>query len=197
MVAAELDFAGISANSIDAVSDRDFIVEYLAAAAIAMMHVSRLAEDIVLWSTTEFGYIELPDDFSTGSSIMPQKKNPDIAELARGRSGRVYGSLLSVLTTLKGLPLAYNRDLQEDKEPLFAAHDTLAATLEIIAEMLPRLRFRALRAPRGVRGVSARDGRGRLPGAQGHAVSGGAQRRRAAGGLRGGAAQGPASAIAR
>ncbi len=146
MVASELDFAAISANSIDAVADRDFIVEYLAAAAIASMHVSRLAEDVVLWSTTEFGYVELPDDFSTGSSIMPQKKNPDVAELARARSGRVYGALLSVLTTLKGLPLAYNRDLQEDKEPLFAAHDTLTATLEIIAEMLPRLRFRPQRA---------------------------------------------------
>jgi argininosuccinate lyase len=147
-VARDLEFSAISANSIDAVSDRDFVIEYLAAAAIAMMHVSRLAEDIVLWSTTEFGFLTLPDAFSTGSSIMPQKKNPDIAELARGKSGRVYGSLMSLLTTMKGLPLAYNRDMQEDKGALFQAHDTLSATLEILSEMLVRLEFRAIRARR-------------------------------------------------
>jgi argininosuccinate lyase len=148
MVARELEFAAITANSIDAVSDRDFVLEYLAAASIAMSHVSRLAEDIVLWSTTEFGFIELPDAFATGSSIMPQKKNPDVAELARGRSGKIYGALLAVLTTLKGLPLAYNRDLQEDKEPLFVAHDTLTATLNILAEMVANLRFRRLQGRR-------------------------------------------------
>jgi argininosuccinate lyase len=145
MVAEELEFSAVSANSIDAVSDRDFIVEYLAAASIAMMHVSRLAEDIVLWSTTEFGFIELPEAFATGSSIMPQKKNPDVAELARGRAGKTYGALIGLLTTLKGLPLAYNRDLQEDKEPLFAAHDTLTSTLAIMAELTARLRFRPAR----------------------------------------------------
>ena len=148
MVALELEFTAISANSIDAVSDRDFAVEYLAAAALAMMHVSRFAEEIVLWSTTEFGFVELPDEFATGSSIMPQKRNPDVAELARGRTGKVYGALISLLTTLKGLPLAYNRDLQEDKEPLFAAHDALNASLSVLAEMVPRLRFRPLQVRR-------------------------------------------------
>jgi argininosuccinate lyase len=153
MVARELEFAALSANSIDAVSDRDFVVEYLAAASIAMMHVSRLAEDIVLWSTAEFGFVELPDAFATGSSIMPQKKNPDVLELARGRTGRVYGALVSVLTTLKGLPLAYNRDLQEDKEPLFTAHDTLNGTLAILTELVPRLRFQRDRSRRASGGA--------------------------------------------
>jgi argininosuccinate lyase len=148
MVARELEFSSISANSIDAVSDRDFVLEYLAVSAIAQMHVSRLAEDIVLWSTAEFGFVELPDAYSTGSSIMPQKKNPDIAELARGRTGKVYGALVSVLTTMKGLPLAYNRDMQEDKEPLFLAHDTLTASLLILAEMVANLRFRPLQTRR-------------------------------------------------
>jgi argininosuccinate lyase len=147
-VARDLEFSAISANSIDAVSDRDFVAEYLAAAAIAMMHVSRLAEDIILWSTTEFGFVKLPDAFSTGSSIMPQKKNPDIAELARGKSGRVYGALTSVLTTMKGLPLAYNRDMQEDKAPLFEAYDTLTSTLEVFSEMVARLEFRPVRTRR-------------------------------------------------
>ncbi len=142
MVARELDFAAISANSIDAVSDRDFVIEYLAAASIAFMHLSRLSEDIILWATAEFGFVELPDAFATGSSIMPQKKNPDVAELSRGRTGKVYGALLTVLTTMKGLPLAYNRDLQEDKEPFFLAHDTLKSTLEILSEMVPLLRFK-------------------------------------------------------
>jgi argininosuccinate lyase len=145
MVARELEFAAISANSIDAVSDRDFVAEYLAACAIAMMHVSRLAEDVILWSTTEFGFVDLPDSFTTGSSIMPQKKNPDVLELARGRTGKVYGALMSLLTTLKGLPLAYNRDLQEDKEPLFTAHDTLNNTLNILADMVSQLKFRPAR----------------------------------------------------
>jgi argininosuccinate lyase len=146
MVAEELEFAAISANSIDAVSDRDFVIEYLSAASITMMHVSRFAEEIVLWSTTEFGIVQLPDAFATGSSIMPQKKNPDIAELARGRTGKVYGNLLSVLTTLKGLPLAYNRDLQEDKEPLFASHDALNSTLTVMTELIARLSFRRIPA---------------------------------------------------
>jgi argininosuccinate lyase len=145
MVARELEFGAISANSIDAVSDRDFVAEYLAACSIAMMHVSRLAEDVILWSTTEFGFVDLPDSFTTGSSIMPQKKNPDVLELARGRTGKVYGALTSLLTTLKGLPLAYNRDLQEDKEPLFTAHDTLNNTLNILADLVSQLQFRQTR----------------------------------------------------
>jgi argininosuccinate lyase len=144
MVARELEFGAVSANSIDAVSDRDFVAEYMAALAIAMMHISRLAEDIVLWSTTEFGFVELPDAFATGSSIMPQKKNPDVLELARGRTGKVYGALFGLLTTLKGLPLAYNRDLQEDKEPLFVSHDTVNATLNILADLVSQLKFRQL-----------------------------------------------------
>jgi argininosuccinate lyase len=152
MVARELEFGSISANSVDAVSDRDFVVEYAAAAAMAMMHVSRLAEEIVLWSTAEFGFVDLPDAYATGSSIMPQKKNPDVAELARGRTGKVYGSLMAVLTTLKGLPLAYNRDLQEDKEALFSAHDTLTTTLSIMAELVAHLRFRPLEARRAAGG---------------------------------------------
>jgi argininosuccinate lyase len=152
MVARELEFSAISANSIDAVSDRDFVVEYLAACALSMMHVSRLAEDIVLWSTTEFGFVELPDAFATGSSIMPQKKNPDVLELARGRTGKVYGTLISLLTTLKGLPLAYNRDLQEDKEPLFTTHDTLNSTLNILADLISQLKFRALQGRRAAGG---------------------------------------------
>ncbi|HEX5139366.1 MAG TPA: argininosuccinate lyase [Dehalococcoidia bacterium] len=148
MVARELEFGAISANSIDAVSDRDFVAEYLAALSIAMMHISRMAEDIVLWSTTEFSFVDLPDSFATGSSIMPQKKNPDVLELARGRSGKVYGSLFALLTTLKGLPLAYNRDLQEDKEPLFTAHDTVNNTLNILADLVSQLNFRPVQGRR-------------------------------------------------
>jgi argininosuccinate lyase len=138
-VARELGFTRVSRNSIDAVSDRDFVVDYLGAAATTMMHLSRLCEEIVLWSTAEFGLVTLPPEFATGSSIMPQKRNPDIPELARGRTGRVYGNLVSMLTTLKGLPLAYNRDLQEDKEPLFDTVDTLLSTLEVLTAMLPAL----------------------------------------------------------
>jgi len=138
-VAAELGFAAISENSIDAVSDRDFVVEFLAAAALCMAHLSRLAEEIVLWSSAEFGFVRLPDAFATGSSIMPQKKNPDVAELARGRTGKVYGALVAALTLLKGTPLAYNRDLQEDKPAFFEAEDTLLSTLDVFARMLPKL----------------------------------------------------------
>jgi argininosuccinate lyase len=152
MVARELEFAAISANSMDAVADRDFAIEYLASASIAFVHISRLCEDLILWSTQEFGFVELPDAFATGSSMMPQKKNPDVAELSRGRSGKVFGALVSLLTTMKGLPLTYNRDLQEDKEPLFAAHDTLIATLAILADMLPQLRFRRLATRRAAGG---------------------------------------------
>ncbi len=138
-VASELGFSRVSRNSIDAVADRDFVVEFQAAAAAAMMHLSRLAEEIVLWSSDEFGFLRLPVTFATGSSIMPQKRNPDVAELARGRTGRVYGNLIAILTMLKGLPLAYNRDLQEDKQPLFDTVDTLLATLEVLTILLPAL----------------------------------------------------------
>ncbi len=144
--AAELGFSGITGNSIDAVSDRDFVADFLSAAAITMVHVSRLSEELVLWSSAEFAFIRLPDAFATGSSIMPQKKNPDVAELARGRTGRVIGGLVSVLTMLKGLPLAYNRDMQEDKPSLFEAEDILLATLEVLAAMLPRIEVDAARA---------------------------------------------------
>jgi argininosuccinate lyase len=145
-VAEELDFSDVTANSIDAVSDRDFVVDFISAAALAMVHVSRLAEELVLWSSAEFAFIRLPDAFATGSSIMPQKKNPDVAELARGRTGRVAGQLMNMLTLLKGLPLAYNRDLQEDKPALFDAEDTLLATLDVLAAMLPRIEVDAKRA---------------------------------------------------
>lgn len=144
-VADELGFARISRNSLDAVSDRDFVVDYLAAAALCMVHISRLAEDLVLWSSAEFAYIRMPDAFATGSSIMPQKKNPDVAELARGRSGRAVGALVSMLTTLKGLPLSYNRDLQEDKPTLFDSEHTLLSTLSVMSAMLPRIEVDAPR----------------------------------------------------
>ena len=145
-VAGELGFARLTANSIDAVSDRDFVVDYVSAAALAMVHASRLAEELVLWSSAEFAFIRIPDAFATGSSIMPQKKNPDVAELARGRTGRAIGALIGVLTMLKGLPLAYNRDLQEDKPALFETEDTLLSTLEVLAAMLPRIEFDVKRA---------------------------------------------------
>ena len=142
-VAKELGFTEVSRNSLDAVSDRDFVLEYEAAASICMMHLSRLAEEIVLWSSAEFDFIELDDAYATGSSIMPQKKNPDVAELARGKTGRVYGSLLALLTTMKGLPLAYNHDMQEDKQGLFDTVDTLLSTLEVFAGMVRTLKVKA------------------------------------------------------
>jgi argininosuccinate lyase len=135
-VAATLGFDGLCMNSLDAVSDRDFAIEFCSWAAITMMHVSRLAEEIVLWMSQNFGYIDLADRYCTGSSIMPQKRNPDVAELARGKTGRVYGHLTALLVLMKGQPLTYNKDNQEDKEPLFDTVDTLAATLRIMAEMV-------------------------------------------------------------
>ena len=141
-VAKELGFRRISQNSMDAVADRDFIIEYEACASLCMMHLSRLAEEIVLWSSSEFDFVELDDAYTTGSSIMPQKKNPDVAELARGKTGRVYGNLMALLTTMKGLPLAYNRDMQEDKEGFFDTVDTLMATLEVFNGMLSTLRVK-------------------------------------------------------
>jgi argininosuccinate lyase len=135
-VARELGFEGVCENSLDAVSDRDFAIEFLAAASVAMMHVSRLAEELIIWMNPGFGFVQIADRFCTGSSIMPQKKNPDVAELMRGKTGRVYGSLVGMLTVMKGQPLAYNKDNQEDKEPLFDAADTLRDVLTILAEML-------------------------------------------------------------
>ena len=142
-LAQELGFSRISQNSMDAVSDRDFVIEYEAAASLCMMHLSRLAEEIILWSSAEFNFIELDEAYATGSSIMPQKKNPDVAELARGKTGRVYGNLMALLTTMKGLPLAYNRDMQEDKEGLFDTVDTLLSTLEVFTGMIKTLRVKA------------------------------------------------------
>jgi argininosuccinate lyase len=141
-VARLLGFSRVSENSLDTVADRDFIIEFLSACAILCMHVSRLAEELVLWASSEFGFIELPDAFATGSSMMPQKKNPDVPELIRGKAGRVYGNLFAVLTLLKGLPLSYNRDLQEDKEPLFDTVDTVKSVLTVLEAMLPRIVFR-------------------------------------------------------
>jgi argininosuccinate lyase len=135
-VAQQLGFRGVTQNSMDAVSDRDFVVEFLSAAAIAGMHLSRLAEDLILWSSAEFGFVRIGDAYTTGSSLMPQKKNPDICELVRGKTGRLYGNLIAVLTMMKGLPLTYNRDMQEDKEPLFDSADTLLASLRVMADML-------------------------------------------------------------
>jgi len=144
-VARELGFSKVSNNSLDAVSDRDFIIEYEACAASIMMHLSRLAEEIILWSSAEFGFIEIGEAYTTGSSIMPQKKNPDVAELARGKTGRVYGHLMAMLTTMKALPLAYNRDMQEDKEGLFDTVDTLHSTLRVFAEMVKTIKVNVKR----------------------------------------------------
>ena len=140
-VAEQLDFPAVSANSMDTVADRDFVIEFAAAAALIQVHLSRLAEELVLWTSEEFSFVTLPDAFCTGSSIMPQKKNPDVPELIRGKSGRVIGHLVALLTLLKGLPLTYNRDLQEDKEPVFDTVDTVAASLTLAAELLAGLRF--------------------------------------------------------
>ncbi len=142
-VARELGFETVSTNSMDAVSDRDFVAEFLFCCALIMMHISRLSEELILWSSAEFGFITIGEGFTTGSSIMPQKRNPDIAELARGKSGRVYGDLMAMLTTLKGLPLTYNRDLQEDKVYLFDAIDTVRPTVRICTDMLPTLEVHA------------------------------------------------------
>lgn len=135
-VAESLGFTGITANSIDGVSDRDFVAEFIFDASLIMMHLSRFCEELVLWSSMEFGFVEMDDSYSTGSSIMPQKKNPDVAELVRGKTGRVYGDLIAILTVMKGLPLAYNKDMQEDKEALFDAIDTVKGCLTIFIPML-------------------------------------------------------------
>jgi len=140
-LARDLGFSGPSPNSMDAVADRDYVVEFLASAAIFGLHCSRLAADLTLWATAEFGFVEFPDAFATGSSIMPQKKNPDVVELMRGKTGRLYGNLTAVLTTMKGLPLTYNSDMQEDKEPLFDTVDTLEAIFRVLPPMLRSLTF--------------------------------------------------------
>ena len=140
-VAEELGFAETSRNSMDAVSDRDFTAELLFGCSLLMMHLSRLSEELILWSSQEFGFVKMPDAFCTGSSIMPQKKNPDLPELVRGKTGRVYGNLMALLTTMKGLPLTYNKDMQEDKEPLFDTVDTAEACLEVMTRLLGNLSF--------------------------------------------------------
>src|SRR5690554_1732209 len=136
-----LGFARVARNSLDAVSDRDFVIETIAALAILMMHLSRLSEELIVWSSQEFGFVTLPDAYTTGSSMMPQKKNPDVCELVRGKTGRVYGALMGILTVMKGLPLSYNKDLQEDKEGLFDALDTAEDSLRLYVGMLPRVTF--------------------------------------------------------
>jgi argininosuccinate lyase len=135
-----LGFPRVTTNSLDAVSDRDFMIEIAAALSITMMHLSRLSEELIVWSSQEFGFVELPDGFCTGSSMMPQKKNPDVPELVRGKTGRVYGQLINLLTTMKALPLSYNRDLQEDKPALFDALDTVIASLQVLTELMRRLK---------------------------------------------------------
>ncbi|MFH1538254.1 MAG: argininosuccinate lyase [bacterium] len=147
-VAEELGFSGVAANSVDAVSDRDFVLEILSAAAVCMIHLSRFAEEVVLWSSSEFGFVELPDELSTGSSIMPHKKNPDVAELIRARAGRAAGALIGALTMMKGLPLTYNRDLQEDKVHAFESVENLSACLRMAAELVAGMEFRAERMER-------------------------------------------------
>ena len=140
-LAKELGFRKISGNSIDAVSDRDFAIEFISCSSIAAMHLSRMAEELVIWSTEEFKLAEISDSFTTGSSIMPQKKNPDVAELVRGRTGRIYGDLIALLTVMKGLPLSYNRDMQEDKLPVFDTVDTIKSCLAVMKEMIPEISF--------------------------------------------------------
>jgi argininosuccinate lyase len=149
-VAKDLGFSGVTRNSLDAVGDRDFAVEVAAAAALTQVHLSRLGEELVLWASAEFGFVELPEGYSSGSSMMPQKKNPDIAELVRAKTGRVVGDLVALLTVIKGLPLAYNKDLQETQEPLYDAVETVAASLEVTAGMVRGLRFRPERLARAV-----------------------------------------------
>ena len=142
LVAGALGFDGVTANSMDTAGDRDFAIEFVGCCTMIQLHLSRLSEELVLWSTQEFSFVDIADAFCTGSSIMPQKKNPDIPELIRGKSGRVVGSLMTLITLVKGLPLTYNRDLQEDKEPVFDTVDTVSASLSIMAELLTNLRFR-------------------------------------------------------
>jgi argininosuccinate lyase len=151
-VAEELGMSGVTPNSLDAVSDRDFLLDLSYACAVAMMHLSRLAEELILWSSDEFGFVTMDDAYSTGSSIMPQKKNPDVAELVRGKTGRVYGDLVGLLTVMKGLPLAYDKDMQEDKEGVFDAAATLSACLRVTTGVMATMRFDEERMRAGARG---------------------------------------------
>jgi len=151
LIARQLGFSKVSQNSLDAVSDRDFACEFLFALALIGLHLSRFSEDLILWSTSEFGFITFSDAFSTGSSLMPQKKNPDMAELTRGKTGRLYGNLVTLLTTMKGLPASYNRDLQEDKRPLFDSVDTVREALDVFAAMLPEATINAARMEEAAR----------------------------------------------
>lgn len=151
-VAKELGFDGVSLNSLDAVSDRDFCIEFLNSLSVMMMHLSRFSEEIIIWCSHEFQFVELDDAFSTGSSIMPQKKNPDIAELVRGKTGRIYGSLMALLTTMKSLPLAYNKDMQEDKEPVFDAIDNVKMCLPVFTDMVRTMKIRKDRMYEGAKG---------------------------------------------
>ena len=142
-VAEQLDFPAVTRNSLDSVSDRDFAIEFISASSILMMHLSRMSEELIIWSTSAFRFVDLSDGFCTGSSIMPQKKNPDVPELVRGKTGRVYGNLMALLTVMKALPLAYNKDMQEDKEPLFDTIDTVKGSLKIFADMIREMRVNA------------------------------------------------------
>jgi len=178
-VAKELGFPKVTANSMDTVGDRDFIIEFMSAASLVQIHLSRLSEELVLWTTEEFSFVTLADSFCTGSSIMPQKKNPDIPELIRGKSGRVVGNLMSLLMLLKGLPMTYNRDLQEDKEPLFDTVDTVSQSVAIMAQLLANLTFNEARLAAGLGGgyMTATDladylVRKNIPFRQAHAIVG-------------------------
>ncbi len=151
-VAAELGFREITMNSLDGVSDRDFVIELAGCLSLMMMHMSRFSEELILWSSHEFGFVEMDDAFSTGSSIMPQKKNPDVAELIRGKTGRVYGHLMGLLTTMKGLPLAYNKDMQEDKEPIFDAVDTVKLCLPVFCDMIATMKIKKEQMLAGAKG---------------------------------------------
>ena len=150
-LAQELGFSRICTNSMDAVSDRDFAIEFLSCASMTAMHLSRFSEELILWNSPDFGFIEMDDAYATGSSIMPQKKNPDMAELIRGKTGRIYGDLMALLTVMKGLPLAYNKDMQEDKEPVFDAYDTLSMSLAIFTNMFDTLEFKKERMAESAR----------------------------------------------
>jgi len=152
MVAQELGFGTISKNSIDAVADRDFSIEFISSCSILMMHLSRFCEELVLWNSHEFGYIEMDDSMSTGSSIMPQKKNPDVAELIRGKTGRVYGDLIAMLTIMKALPLAYNKDMQEDKESAFDASDTVKTCIAVFIPMFDTIKYNNKKIKEKLRG---------------------------------------------
>jgi len=178
-----LGFPRVSRNSIDTVSDRDFVIEFVSTSAVLLLHLSRLSEELVLWSSKEFDFVDLGDGFTTGSSIMPQKRNPDVAELSRGKSARVYGNLTALLTLMKGLPFSYNRDLQEDKEPLFDTVDTVKSTLEVMAEMMRGVDFKPQNMERALEGgfSTATDmadylARKGLPFRQAHEVIGGVVR---------------------